>query len=85
MAISEFKAHALRVIEEVACNHAPVVITKRGKKTAEIVPYTHSDKNRPGKLSDMLVRESDVISPLGSEDWENTSCRLRWCQSPLIR
>ena len=35
MAISKFKAHALRVLADVAETQEPVVITKRGKPLAE--------------------------------------------------
>ena len=39
MAISEFKAHALKVLNEVAKSQETIVITKRGKPLAQVVPF----------------------------------------------
>ena len=71
MAISEFKAHALRVLGEVAATKESVVVTKRGTPVAEVVPY-HGDEDRavPGKLSEALVFEEDIVSPLGEDMWD---------------
>lgn len=35
---AEFKAKCLKLIDEVAATHEPVVITKRGKPMARLVP-----------------------------------------------
>jgi len=74
MAISEFKAHALQVISEVAQTQEPVIITKRGKPIAQVVPHREFEtKPTPGQLSDTFDFEKDIISPLGEEPWE--ACR----------
>ena len=71
MAISEFKTHALKVLKEVAKSQEIIVITKRGKPLAQIVPYRKSAmKLKPGKLSDAFVFEKDIITPLGEGLWE---------------
>lgn len=71
MAISAFKTNALKVIDEVATSHESVIITKRGKAMAELVPFQSSkDKAVPGKLSSALVYEKDIVTPLGPEMWE---------------
>ena len=71
MAISKFKAHALRVIDQVAKSHESIVITKRGKALAEIIPFRSSnEKAAPGRLANTLVFEKDIISPLGEDIWE---------------
>jgi len=71
IAISRFKAHALKVLNEVAETQQTVVITKRGKPLAQIVPYRRSEmKPTPGRLSDALVFEEDIITPLGEGMWE---------------
>jgi antitoxin (DNA-binding transcriptional repressor) of toxin-antitoxin stability system len=42
-----------------------IVITKRGKPLAQITPYrTSCITPKPGRLSDTLVFEKDVISPV---------------------
>ena len=71
MAISKFKAHALRVLADVAETQEPVVITKRGKPLAEVVPFSGSDDTpKPGKLSEALVFEKDLVSPIGESIWD---------------
>ena len=68
MAITEFKMHALRVLGEVAKTREPIVVTKRGKPLAEIVPVAEKNPS-PGKLAETLVFEDDIVSPLGEEIW----------------
>ena len=71
LAISYFKTHALKIIEEVANNNENIVITKHGKPLARVVPFSGDEnKNTMGQLSHTLVFENDIISPLGDEDWE---------------
>jgi prevent-host-death family protein len=71
MAISEFKAHALKVISEVEKYQETIVITKRGKPLAQVVPYCKTImKPMPGKLADAFVFENDLIAPLGEGLWE---------------
>ncbi len=69
MAISEFKAHALRVLDEVARTGEGVVITKRGTPLVRVDPLTEQGKGEPGKLADAWVFEDDIVSPLGEEMW----------------
>jgi prevent-host-death family protein len=74
MAISVFKAHALQAVARVANSRDSIVITKRGKPVAQVVPYQLADATtlKPGKLSETLVFEKDVISPLEAGMWETT-------------
>ena len=71
MGISHFKSHALKILDQVAKTHDIVIITKRGKPLAKIVPYRNSDMDhKPGKLAETLVFEKDIISPLGEKMWD---------------
>ncbi len=71
MGISNFKSRALKIIDQVAKTREIIVITKRGKPLAQIAPYRASEINpEPGGLSDALVFEKDIISPLGEEMWD---------------
>lgn len=71
MAISQFKTHALKVLDQLAQNNESIVVTKRGKPLALITPYEDpSKKIQPGQLSNTFVFEEDIISPLGAEMWE---------------
>jgi len=74
MPISEFKTHALRIVDAISKTKEPVVITRRGKPLAEVIPYTsNAGSAKPGKLAGTLVFEKDIISPLDVEMWE--ACR----------
>ena len=71
MAISKFKAHALAVLGEVAETREAVVVTKRGQPLAEVIPFRASDETPvPGKLSETLVFEKDIVSPVGEAMWD---------------
>ena len=71
MGISKFKSHALKILDQVSKTQEIIVITKRGKPLAQITPYHNVDITpEPGKLSNALVFEKDIISPLGEKMWD---------------
>ena len=70
MGISQFKAHALKILDQVAKSREGIIITKRGKPLAQVMPYRNSDMNpKPGKLANYLVFEKDIVSPLDEKMW----------------
>ena len=69
MAITDFKSHALQVLGDVATRKERVVVTKRGKPMAEVIPYTEV-KPTPGHLAEALVYEKDIVTPLGKDMWD---------------
>ncbi len=68
MTITDFKTHALQVLGEVAKTKQRIIVTKRGRPIAEVIPFTEK-KPLPGKLAEALVFEGDILSPLGEEFW----------------
>ena len=69
--VSEFKAHALKILRDVAETQEEVIVTKRGKPIVKISAYREADSEvKPGKLSHTLVFEKDIITPLGPDMWE---------------
>ena len=71
MGISQFKAHALKLLNRVAKTHETIIVTKRGLPIAQISHYKNSQiKPEPGRLADTLVYEKDILSPLGEEMWD---------------
>jgi prevent-host-death family protein len=72
MAISEFKAHALAVINTVSKTKQGLIITKRGKPVVQVLPIQElKNEHAPGKLAHHLIYEKDIVSPLGEQDWES--------------
>ncbi len=73
MAISFFKAHALQAVGRVASTREGLLITKRGKPLAQVVPCQPvSNTPIPGKLAQTLIFEKDIVAPLESGMWEAT-------------
>ena len=71
MAITKFKEYALKIVDQVSKSNESIVITKRGKPLAELIPYRNPEKKSvPGKLTNTLVFEKDIVEPLGSDIWE---------------
>jgi len=71
MAISKFKAQALKVLNEVAKSKEPIVITKRGSPLAQVVAFRKPEiKSTPGRLANAFVFEKDIVTPLGEGLWE---------------
>jgi prevent-host-death family protein len=71
LGISEFKSHAVEILIRLAKSQENIVITKRGKPLARIIPYHDTDITpRPGRLANRLIFEEDIISPLGKDMWE---------------
>jgi prevent-host-death family protein len=66
---SEFKAKCLAVLDEVERTRQPVVITKRGKPVATLMPHASEQPNARGILKDELFIVGDIISPIDVE-WE---------------
>lgn len=39
MAVTEFKAHALKVLDNISKDQEDIIITKRGKPLAKVIPF----------------------------------------------
>jgi prevent-host-death family protein len=66
--VSKFKALCLAVVEEVAKSKKAVIITKRGKPIAELIPFEAETEEIP--LKDTVAFIEDIVSPVAAEDWE---------------
>jgi prevent-host-death family protein len=64
----EFKAKCLKLLEEVAEKHEPLIVTKRGKPLAKVVPI-RENKTLFGAMKGSGVILGDIISPLDVE-WD---------------
>ena len=73
MPAGEFKAKCLRVMEEVRKYRTPVVITKKGKPVAKLVPPDEPKKSVFGCMADKIqiigdIENTKVCPPL--EEWD---------------
>jgi prevent-host-death family protein len=60
----EFKAKCLALLDEVAETGRPLLVTKRGKPVARLVPV-----EAPRGLLHSVKKEKDIISPI-DEKWD---------------
>ena len=67
---AEFKAKCLKLMDEVAKTRQSIVITKRGKPVAKLVP-AEPEPRRPlfGCMAGTVKFEGDILTPLDVE-WE---------------
>lgn len=73
MAISQFKATCLSVLERVRKTRTPLLITRHGVPVAQIVPPPPVDapKTWLGSLAGSLTITGDIVSPVMNEsDWD---------------
>ncbi len=70
--ISEFKAKCIEVINAVHDNHETVVITRRGKPLARIVPLQEArpGPRRLGALAGEAKELGDIVQVGFGQDWE---------------
>jgi prevent-host-death family protein len=69
MPAGEFKAKCLQVIDEVQRLRMPIVITKRGKPVAKLVPLDEHHESFIGSMQGTMEIIGDIVSPLDVK-WE---------------
>jgi prevent-host-death family protein len=66
IAAATFKAECLALLDEVASTGRSIVVTKRGRAVARVVPV---ERLKPGALKGTIRFIGDVVGPL-DVDWE---------------
>ena len=61
----EFKAKCLQVIDEVQRLRMQVVITKRGKPVAKLVPVNERQESFIGSMKGTMEIVGDIVAPIG--------------------
>jgi len=73
VAVSEFKAKCLGLIEEVRKTRTPIRLTRFGQPVAEVVPAKPEKQNRRrlGSGAGTAQILGDIVGPTGSlDDWD---------------
>jgi antitoxin (DNA-binding transcriptional repressor) of toxin-antitoxin stability system len=69
MAAGVFKDQCLKVLDRVAATRTPVVVTKRGRPVATVVPFTSPAKHAGTLAGSLLAEHGD---PFGTgEVWDD--------------
>ena len=64
-----FKANCLRLIDEVAQRCQPIIITKRGKPIAKLLPIEGEPVGLFGRMSGTAKIRGDIINPIEDAGW----------------
>ncbi|MDQ3032741.1 MAG: type II toxin-antitoxin system Phd/YefM family antitoxin [Myxococcota bacterium] len=64
VAITEFKARCLSLLEDVARTGEPLVVTKRGKPLARVIPSGPDVKYPQDTLAGTVEIVGDVVAPV---------------------
>ena len=72
IAISEFKAKCLSLLDEVQKTKQPILVTRRGKPVAEVsAPKPTENRDWMGSMKGTSKILGDIVSPANEEsDWE---------------
>jgi prevent-host-death family protein len=66
---AEFKAKCLRLMDEVAKRRAPLVITKRGKPIAKLVPVDDQPIDPFGCMAGTIKIVGNIVDPIDDLEW----------------
>lgn len=70
IAAGTFKARCLAIMDEVQAKREAVVITKRGKPVAKLVPVEKQEDDIFGFFKGKIKVTGDIVSPaLTPEEW----------------
>jgi prevent-host-death family protein len=73
IAVSEFKAKCLGLIQEVSRTGKPIRLTKFGKPVAELVPSKPEKpaRRKLGSMAGTMTIVGDIVGPISSwDDWD---------------
>jgi prevent-host-death family protein len=64
VAAADFKANCLRLMDEVARQRRPIVITKRGKPIAKLAPIEEEPIDLFGRMAGSIKICGDIVGPI---------------------
>ena len=67
--VSKFKATCLAVLEEVKRKKKRIIITKRGKPIAEVIPL-ETVRAAQAPFRETVTFLGDIVTPVAVDDWE---------------
>jgi prevent-host-death family protein len=73
VAISEFKAKCLGILEQVRKTRTPIRVTRFGEPVAEILPPSPKPRSKRwlGSMAGSVKILGDIVGPTGSfDDWD---------------
>ncbi|MBC7944540.1 MAG: type II toxin-antitoxin system Phd/YefM family antitoxin [Burkholderiales bacterium] len=71
-----FKARCLKLMDEVESKREEIVITKRGKPVAKLVPVDEKPSPVFGRMKGTVIEHGDIVAPL-DEEWTADAGNIR--------
>jgi prevent-host-death family protein len=68
---THFKAHCLRLLEDVRRTRQPLIVTRHGKPVAEIAPPSSNDAAE-NPLKGSILQQEDLLSPVAGT-WDSAN------------
>lgn len=68
IAISQFKSHCLEIIEKLQTNGQSIIITKRDKAVAKVLPIDNKKVSLFGMLKNKAEIKANILEPI-DETW----------------
>jgi len=69
IAISQFKSHCLEIIEKLQTNGQSIIITKRDKAVAKVLPIDSKKVSLFGMLKNKAEIKANILDPI-DEKWD---------------
>ena len=66
---AKFKAECLQLMDDVAATHEEIIITKRGKPVARLMPVNETPRKLFGCMEGTVTYLGDIVSPI-DEEWD---------------
>ena len=60
----EFKAKCLHIMDDVNQSKQSIIITKRGKPVAKLIPFDEKKSKLFGKLKGSMTLLTDIVQPI---------------------
>lgn len=70
LSAAEFKARCLELLDQVAESGRGVVVTKRGRPVAQLVPIVNKPPRLVGAMKGEITIVGDIVKPVGVT-WES--------------
>ena len=69
IAISQFKSHCLEIIEKLQTDKESIIITKRDKAVAKVLPIDSKKVSLFGMLKNKAEIKANILDPI-DEKWD---------------
>ncbi len=76
IAAADFKANCLRLMDEVARQRRPIIITKRGKPVAKLMPVEEEGVSLFGRMAGTIRICGDIVGPIDDVKWTGDADNL---------